>query len=201
VKLSFSLEDHGSFLSCLKETFADPSEILHVEWGDLQENILSINHPCKGHLPGKVELTPQLTRMLNALPKKNKRIFAISYKNAYTSFYRLRKRAAAQYQNPALLDITFKSFRHWGGSKVAQISNGNTLIIMRALRHKSFKSSLRYIHDVPIKDEDFEVTSATLPDEILALGKAGWQKYDEASFNGITVHFYRKPKRFGGLKC
>jgi integrase len=192
----------ATFLSCLKETFADPSEIIEAEWIDLKENVLSINHPCKGHLSGKVELTPSLTQMINALPHKNKRIFATSYKYAYSSFHRLRKRAAARYQKPELIEITFKSFRHWGGSKIAQLSNGNTLIIMKALRHKSFKSSLRYIHDIPIKDEDYEVTSATTPEEILALGKAGWQKYDEASFNGITAHFYRKPKRFGGLtKC
>jgi integrase len=140
--------------------------------------------------------------MLYALPHKNKRIFATSYKVAYSSFNRLKKRKAQQYQNPALLNVTFKSFRHWGGSKIAQISNGNTLIIMRALRHKAFKSSMRYIHTIVFKEEDFEVTSANTPDEILALGKAGWQKYDEAIFNGITAHFYRKPKRFGGLtKC
>jgi hypothetical protein len=36
--------------------------------------------------------------------------------------------------------------------------------------------------------------------EILALGKAGWSKYDEAEFNGVHLHFYRKPKRFGSLK-
>jgi hypothetical protein len=44
------------------------------------------------------------------------------------------------------------------------------------------------------------VTSATTNDEILALGKAGWQKYDEALFNGVTFHYYRKPKRFGVLR-
>jgi len=32
------------------------------------------------------------------------------------------------------------------------------------------------------------------------LEKAGWQKYDEATFNGVQMHFFRKPKRFGGLK-
>jgi len=37
-------------------------------------------------------------------------------------------------------------------------------------------------------------------ERILALGKAGWQKYDEATIKGITMHFYRKPKRFGGVK-
>lgn len=30
--------------------------------------------------------------------------------------------------------------------------------------------------------------------------KAGWTKYDEMAMNGIQMHFYRKPKRFGGLK-
>ena len=49
-------------------------------------------------------------------------------------------------------------------------------------------------------DEDYEVTSATTREEILALGKAGWQKYDEATFKGVTMHFFRKPKRFGGVK-
>jgi hypothetical protein len=83
---------------------------------------------------------------------------------------------------------------------IAQMSNGNPLVIMRMLRHKSFKSSLRYIHTIAFKDEDYEVTSATTADEILALGKAGWQKYDEATFNGVQMHFFRKPKRFGGLK-
>ena len=66
------------------------------------------------------------------------------------------------------------------------------------LGHKSSKSSLRYIHTISFKDEDHEVTSATAPEEILALGKAGWQKYDEATFKGVQMHFFRKPKRFGG---
>ena len=34
-------------------------------------------------------------------------------------------------------------------------------------------------------------------EEIRALGKAGWVKYDEITLNGTQIHFYRKPKRFG----
>ena len=83
---------------------------------------------------------------------------------------------------------------------IAYKSNGNPLVIMRVLRHKSFRSSLRYIHMIAFKDEDFEVTSASTQQEILALGQAGWQKYDEALFNGLHMHFYQKPKRFGGVK-
>ena len=198
--ISAARKKMATFLGCLKETFADPSEIIFAEWKDLKENVFSINHPVKNHWAGKYELTPQLTAMLNALPRKNKRIFASNYKSLYSSFLALRKNTAERFQNPALLNISFKSFRHWGGSMIAEKSNGNPLVIMRMLRHKSFKSSLRYIHTIAFKDEDYEVTSATTAEEILALGKAGWQKYDEAVFNGVHMCFYRKPKRFGGLK-
>ena len=89
-----------------------------------------------------------------------------------------------------------------GVSRIAQLSNGNSLIIMRIFRLKSFESSRRYIHTIEFKEEDFEEAVATNPDEIRALGKAGWQKYDETTFSGVQMHFYRKPKRFGRItKC
>ena len=190
----------ATFLGCLKETFADPSEILAADWIDLKGNVFSINHPCKGHLPGKYDLTPRLVAMLNTLPHKNKRIFPTTYKNIYASLENLRSKAAARFNNPALLQITFKSFRHWGGSMVAHLSNGNVLTIMKVLRHKSFKSSLKYIHTIEFKDEDYEEAVATTVEEIRQLGKAGWTKYDEATFGGVQMRFYRKPKRFGGFK-
>jgi integrase len=190
----------ATYLQCLKETFADPSEILRAEWIDLKENVFSINHPVKGHLPGKYELSPRLTAMINALPHKNKRIFPISYKNAEDCLRRLRKKAATKFQKPILLTISFKSYRHFGGSKLAQVTNGNLLVIKRILRHKSIQNTMKYIHTIEFKEEDYEETIATTPEEIRQLGKAGWQKYDEMTVNGTVMHFYRKPKRFGGLK-
>ena len=56
---------------------------------------------------------------------------------------------------------------------------------------------MKYIGMLNFKDSDFEETTATTPDEIRALGKAGWTKYDEMTFNGIQMHFYRRNKRFG----
>ncbi len=137
--------------------------------------------------------------MINNLPRKNKRIFATNYDSVYNSFIHCRARAAERFQNPELLHITFKSFRHWGGTKIAELSNGNPLVIMRMLRHKSFKSSLKYIHSIQHKEQDYEVTSVTTPEEILALGKAGSTKYDEITLAGTAIHFFRRPKRFGEL--
>jgi hypothetical protein len=101
---------------------------------------------------------------------------------------------------PWLLQISFKSFRHWGGSMLAYITNGNVPVIARILRHKSWKSTQKYVHAIAFKEEDYEETVATTPEEIRALGKAGWMKYDEMSVAGVQMHFYRKPKRFGSLK-
>jgi hypothetical protein len=186
----------ATFLLCLKETFADPTEILRTEWIDLKGNVLSINHPVKFHYPGQYELTMRLTQMINALPRKNKRIFPFSYDNASQCLWHTRKRIAAEFQNPAILQISFKSFRHWGGSMLAQLTNGNVPEIARILRHKSWKSTQKYVHTIEFKDDDCETTTATTSEEILALGKAGWLKYDEATFNGIHIHYYRKAKRF-----
>jgi integrase len=190
----------ATFLQCLKETFADPGEILRLEWIDLKENVLSINHPVKGHLPGKYELSPRLIAMLNALPRIDKRVFPMTYACALDSLKKLRKRAAAKFQNPVLLTVCFKSYRHWGGSMLAHITNGNVLLIKRMLRHKAIQNTMKYIHTIEFKEEDFEETVATSPEEIRQLGKAGWAKYDEITVNGSQMHFYRKPKRFGGLK-
>ena len=190
----------AAFLQCLKETYADPSEILRCEWIDLKDQVLSINHPVKFHYPGKYTLSTRLTAMLNALPRKNKRIFPMKYKCAYTCLQWLRRKAANYFQNPALLQITFKSFRHWGGSMLAYYSNGNVPLIAKVLRHKQWKSTQKYVHTIAFKEEDFDVTTATTAEDVLELGKAGWTKYDEAMFNGVNMHFYRRPKRFGNLK-
>ena len=83
---------------------------------------------------------------------------------------------------------------------LAYLTNGNVPVMARILRHKSWKSTQKYVHTIEFREEDYEVTQATTPEEILALGKAGWAKFDELTFNGVQMHFYRKPKRFGSFK-
>ena len=145
----------AAFLQCLKETFADPEEILRLEWIDLKDNELSINHPVKGHLPGKYQISARLMAMLTSLPRKDKRIFPMTYATAEDYLKKLRKRAAAKFQNPNLVTISFKSYRHWGGSMLAQITNGNVLKVKTALRHKSINNTMKYIYTIAFKEEDF----------------------------------------------
>jgi len=186
----------AAFLQCLKETFADPGEILRLEWKDIKDNIITINNPVKGHLPGQVEVSQRLIAMLNALPKKDKLVFPMTYRTAAQCLRTLRKRVSCRLQNPRLLSISFKSYRHWGGSMLAHYTNGNVLTIKKMLRHKNIQNTMKYIHTLTFKDEDFEIATATTEEEIKQLGSNGFQKYDE--MNGM--HFYRKPKKFGGLQ-
>jgi integrase len=200
LKNSFHSRRMVAFIQTIEETFADPGEILRVEWKELNGNILTINHPVKGHYPGQCEISSTLVAMLNNLPKKDKRIFPMTYSTAENIFIEGRKRAAAKFQNPRLLQISFKSWRHYGGSKLSEMTNGNYRIVKAALRHKSILNTEKYIHTIKPIAENYDTTCATTLEEILALGKAGWTKYDEIALNGKTVHCYKKLMRFGGAK-
>jgi integrase/predicted RNA-binding Zn-ribbon protein involved in translation (DUF1610 family) len=190
----------ATYLQCLKETFADPSEALRIEWIDIseKEQTIKINHPVKGHNPRTLQVSSRLLSMLSCLPRKSTstRIFTCTYDSISTAYGRLRKRLAETHQNPRLLSIELRTFRHWGGTMIAYHTNGNVLIVKKLLGHKNINSSMKYIGMIQFKDDQFETTTATTVDEILKLGQAGWVKYDELKMGDTTVHCYRKPKRF-----
>ncbi len=186
----------ATFLRCIKETYADPGEVLAAEWVDLKGNIFTIAHPVKGHDNGEYALSGELVAMLSRLPKTDKRIFPTTYTSLETSFLYIRRRLAAKLGRPQLLAINFKSIRHWGGTTIAEETNGNVLLVKQLLRHKSIESSMKYIHVRKFEPKEYEETTATTIEEIRNLGKGGWTKYDELTVNGVQVHFYRRPKRF-----
>ena len=49
-------------------------------------------------------------------------------------------------------------------------TNGNVPVMARIMRHKSWKSRMRYVHNIQFREEDYEETTATTVDEIRALG-------------------------------
>jgi integrase len=131
--------------------------------------------------------------MIDRLPKKSERIFPTTYASMAHNMRVLRKRTAKKLENPRILNITFKSFRHFGGSWLAHITEGNVLAVKKALRHKRVENTMKYIHRLEFQDpQNFDVAVASTIDEIKHLAEAGFQKFDEV--NGI--HVYRRPKRF-----
>lgn len=187
----------AAFLQTLKETYADPTEALRLRWIDIDfsKSIITINKPVKGHLPGQIKVSSNVLAMLNVLPKTSERIFPITYKSAYDCFKQVRKRAAARLQNPRLLAISFRTYRHWGGTMIAHYTNGNVLTVKKLLRHKRIDNTMKYIHMITFKDDEFEVGSATTVEEAKKLLSVGFDYIAEK--DGIML--FRRPKRFSTL--
>jgi integrase len=181
-----------AFLQCLKETYADPGEVLQLRWIDISGNIVTINKPVKGHLPGQLPVSNKLLAMLNCLPKTSERIFPARYQNILTSYWKVRKRAAQLQHNPRLLAVQFRSFRHWGGSMIAHYTNGNVLTVKKLLRHKRIENTMKYISMIHFKDDEFEVATATTIEEAKQVVSAGFDYV--AQKDGVML--FRKPKRF-----
>jgi integrase len=87
----------------------------------------------------------RLIGMLNTLPKTSELIFQTCYRNMQSSFVKLRKRVASKLQNPRILKISFVSFRHWGGTQLAWLTNGNVLIVKEKLGHRNVENTMKYI--------------------------------------------------------
>jgi hypothetical protein len=108
---------------------------------------------------------------------------------------------AARTQNPRLLKISFVSFRHWAGTQLAWLFNGNMLIVKEKLGHRNINSTMKYVRRLKLTlPEDFDVFTASTDEEIKQMGMFGAQKYDERTIAGTTISYYRKPKRFSSIK-
>jgi integrase len=194
-----------AFLLCLKETWGDPSEVLGLRWidADANRNVIAINNPVKKHNPRELEVTPRLIAMLNQLPKTSKLIFPTNYKNMYSTFVKLRKRVAHNgvQDLERMMSISFISYRHWGGTQLAEITNGNVLKVKKLLGHKKVENTMKYIGRINWKlNPDFDTATATTDEEIKNLGASGWEKYDERTLGATVVSYYRRPKRLGSVK-
>jgi len=182
----------AAYLQCLKETFADPGEALKLRWIDVSGNIVTINHPVKGHLPRQLKVSNKLLLMLNALPKTSERIFPTTYATMAGCYNALLKRAAELQKNPRLLSIQLRTFRHWGGTMIAHYTNGNVLTVKKLLGHKRIENTMKYIGMIPFKDDEFEVATATTVDEAKQILSTGFDYMAEK--NGVML--FRRPKRF-----
>jgi integrase/transposase-like protein len=187
-----------TFLQTLKETFGDPGEVLRITWLDIdtKNKQITIRYPVKNHLTRTLPVSERLLAMINSLPNTNERVFTRRYNSLYNTFSKVRKRTAETQKNPRLLSIDFTAYRTWGGTMTAYYTNGNVLEVQKILGHRVIKNTLRYIGKIDFKNNDLETTSATTVEEILRLGKEGWQEYSVAKINNVEHHCFKRPKRF-----
>jgi integrase len=183
-----------AYLRTLKESMADPSEALRIEWTEINGNVIMINHPVKGHYPRPIEVSNGLISMLNALPKTSERVFPTTYYNVARSYRTLRKSIAKKQNNPRILKITLVTFRHWAATMLYHQTR-NILLVKKLLGHKKIENTMKYTQLIQFKDNEYEVATATTIEEAKPIIAAGFEFVHEK--NGIMI--FRKPKRFVSL--
>lgn len=184
----------SAYLRTMKETFTDPGEALAIEWKDIAGVVININHPVKDHRPRSIEVSRQCIAILNMLPHKSDRIFPSSYTSILGTYVKMRKRLAAKTKNERLNYIEFRSFRHWGGTRIAEISNGNVLTVMKLLGHRCVLNSMKYINiwKLSFKTEtEYGYFAVTTPEELKVALLGGYQLVIEK----FGASWFRRPKR------
>jgi integrase len=171
-------------LHIAKETAARIGEILRLKWIDidLQANIIAINEPEKGSNCGTYKISTELISRILTLPADSERILGkASVDSIANTFNTTRRRLAASFCNPRLMQIHFHTLRHWKLTMYAHYIKDPLQVQMFA-RHKDMKCTMRYIHlervmyQASDKDE-WVVRAAKTVEEAMELGAVGFEPF------------------------
>lgn len=136
----------AAFLQTLKETAMRAGEAQNLEWCDvdMERRVIRVT-PEKNSDPRVFKVSSKLIRMLDALPRKSKRVFGEGgVRSRRATFCDTRKRVAEKLQNPRILQIHFHTLRHWKATMLYHQTK-DILYVMRFLGHKSVKNTMLYI--------------------------------------------------------
>jgi integrase len=179
--ISGSGKKTATFLQLLKETAMRCGEAKRLQWIDVdfERRTLRLNSPEKGSNPRMWRISPKLSAMLNALPRKSDKIFGNGPITATKmTFIRARRRLANKLQNPRLLKISFHTFRHWKATMLYHETRDEHYV-KQFLGHKSIVNTEIYInieHTIfEAKNDEFTVKIAEKPDEVKSLLEAGFE--------------------------
>jgi integrase len=184
----------AAFLQTLKETFTDPGEALPIVRRDIVGNSITIRHPVKNHRPRTLDVSDKLIAMLNMLPHDSERFFDCQYSIMCHGFVELKKRVAARTKNDRLNYIELRSYRHWAGTRIAEMSNGNPMTVMKMLGLKSVENAMKYVNIwmLSFKTEtEYEYLAVTSPEELKVALLGGYQLVIEK----FGASWFRRPKR------
>jgi len=185
----------GTFLQGLKDTGADPGELLPMTLIDIdpRSKTLRINHPVKGHNARILEISDVFISRVGTLRKRPEgRVFS-NYPAMWSNFRDQRKRLAQKLANPRLLEISFRTFRHWKGTMEYHKTH-DILHVKNLLGHKSVRSTEVYVHlEAAVfrpTNEEFHVKAVKTADEACKLVEVGFEFVDKIE----GWHIYRKRK-------
>jgi integrase len=184
----------ATYLQTLKETFTDPGEAIPIEWNDVLDRQIAIRHPVKDHRPRTLEVSEKLIAMINMLPHTSNRVFDCNYNNMLTVFVKVRRRLATKTQNPRINRIELRTYRHWAGTKIAELSNGNPITVMKMLGIRNVTNAMKYVDiwKLSFKSEtDYDFLEVTTPEDLKIALLGGYTHV----IDKFGASWFRRPKR------
>jgi len=153
---------YACFLQLLKETAFRAGEAMRLTPSDIdtERRIITLNTPEKGSRPRQARMSKRLTAMITHLVSRtefNSRIWDLEYKSMHRTFSVRRKALAEKVQNPNLLKITFKTFRHWKATTEYHKTK-DILHVKQLLGHKLITNTLVYTHLVDFEENDYHIS-------------------------------------------
>ncbi len=170
----------AAFLQGLKDTGADPGELAGMKWIDVnpQSKTVAINHPVKGHNARILKVSDEFLARIKRIPKrKDGRIFAHA-RSTSSNMVLQRRRIAHAYENPRLLKITFRTFRHWKGT-IEYHKTHDPYHVKKLLGHKRLQSTEIYINLEQAvfteENDEFHVKAVKTLDQACKLVEVGFE--------------------------
>jgi len=184
------------FLQLLKESGFRPSEAkgLTLEDFDLSQQVCYLNRPCKGSMPRKFKMSNKLTAMItrinsiNRIPKSP--IWTGSIEHLRRNYEIKRIELSHKLENPNLLRISFRTFRHWKATTEYHRTK-DILHVKRLLGHRRIENTLIYTHLIDDDcDDNYVVKVAKDITECVQLLEQGFEYVTE--MDGIKLFKKRK---------
>ncbi len=183
------------YLQLLKETGMRAGEALRLKWTDIdfERQTVTLNTPEKGGNPRVWKVSSKLVEMLKTIPRRDVKVFPVTYTDLKCCFLRLKKKLAHKLGNPRLLRITFHTFRYWKAT-MEYHKTKDPSYVKEMLGHKKLDTTLLYIQLertlFQTSSDEFTVKVAKTPGEVKALLEVGFDYVCEK--DGLM--FFRKRK-------
>jgi integrase len=167
----------AAILALLKEVPVRIGEAFRLKWTDIdfERRCIIMNNPEKNGKPRAFKASEKLLYMLNALPKKNERVFGrADYASMENQFVITRKKTANKLQNPRILQIHFHTLRHWKAT-MEYHKTKDILHVMNLPGHRNIESTLVYTHLINSESDEYHSAVAKTVDEARKLLEEGFE--------------------------
>jgi integrase len=162
------------------ETGARCGEVWGLKWVDVdfQNTALMINKPEKNSRARRLKVSAQLIGLLSTLPRKCEFVFRkhpkarLDTMEAY--FIREKKKISNALCNPKIVQITWKSLRHYKAT-MEYARTKDILYVKELLGHVNIMNTLVYTHLVNFDNDSFVCKVAKTVEEATQLIEAGFE--------------------------